>query len=362
MLNKFFRLAFGLAGDRVAVPDATQPDGSVSYNTGYTPPYQANPLLDPTAKNIERDKMNQVLFDVTTGLQEYQVNGAPDWITNAQNGGVAYPYPQWARVRYTDGKIYVSTKAANTSLPTVSPDWFEESGRLLRVTRYLRIAGVQNISVNGGPNTTTGATLFTKLLGMKYAIIDVNGGGGGGGGGVNPTAGNVGLGAPGACGGYGRGLYLSAAIGVSEAVVVGNGGAGGIGGAGGGGSTSSVGSIISAGGGGGGLSSGAGGVAVPSLLGQSSASGSVVGANLIAYGGVPGVPSIAMAATTVGAYGGNGGGTVFGPTTSFSGANANGTSATVMGAGGSGVAILNGAGPANGGDGAAGVVFIYEYE
>lgn len=237
---------------------------------------------------------------------------------------------------------------------------FEPSqGRLLRTLVYTRIAGVQNVSINGGAPTPTGATLFTPLAETAFALCEVQGGGGAGGGAINPTAGQVALGAPGSSGSYGKSNFPIATIGASQAVTVGLGGAVASGLAGGNGGASSIGAILTAGGGGGGSVTTS--VAVPSLLGQTAATAGAAGANMFSCIGVPGGPSIAMAATVVGSYGGQGGGTVFGTPTIFVGGNANGVGATTYGAGGSGTAILNGAGPANGGGGAAGIVIIEEY-
>lgn len=115
-LNKYFRFPFARSGDKTAVPDAVVPGGNVSYDQGYGPDYQLV-KTNPQSKDIERDKMNQVFSDITTAIQEYQQNGTPDWISNAQNGGVAFPYPADARVRYTDGFIYRSLQAANITVP-----------------------------------------------------------------------------------------------------------------------------------------------------------------------------------------------------------------------------------------------------
>lgn len=128
-LSKFFRFPFGTTGDRVPVPDATQPGGDVSYQQGYGPDYSRNPASDPLAKNIERDKMNQVLYDVTAALREYQTTGTPDYITAAQNGGAPFPYSRFAKVRYDSGtgtKVYISQIDNNTDLPTVTSSWSEE--------------------------------------------------------------------------------------------------------------------------------------------------------------------------------------------------------------------------------------------
>jgi hypothetical protein len=124
--TKFFRFAFGVTGDRTAVPDDTQPSGDVSFEQGYGVDYSRDPATDPLAKNIERAKMNALLYDVTSVLQQYQTTGVPLFITAAENDGVAYEYEINAQVRYDGGsgfKTYRSLEDANVALPTDATKW-----------------------------------------------------------------------------------------------------------------------------------------------------------------------------------------------------------------------------------------------
>lgn len=118
---KFFRLPFATTGDKTAVPDAVDSNGNVSYSQGYGFDYQRQ-KTDPAAKNIERDKMNQIMFDITTAIAELQSKGGADFITSALNGGTAYSYGQGAIVNYS-GAWYISLVAANTALPTDATKW-----------------------------------------------------------------------------------------------------------------------------------------------------------------------------------------------------------------------------------------------
>jgi len=124
-MAKYIKYQWASSGDVVAVPDATQGDGSVSYQTGYGAPYSI--AYGSTGyKAIERTKLNGALNDITGVLQQYQGNGFPDFITSAQNGGTAYSYSLNAMVRYDNGtnvSVYRSLKNSNTSLPTVIADW-----------------------------------------------------------------------------------------------------------------------------------------------------------------------------------------------------------------------------------------------
>lgn len=125
MLQKFFRIPFAQSGDKVVIPDATQPDGSVSFTQGYTFDYERDLSYDPDAKPIEREEFNFAMNAVTTAIQQYQVFGTPEFITTADNGGVAYSYEKGARVRYTgDGgttwAVYESLEAGNQDTPPSS--------------------------------------------------------------------------------------------------------------------------------------------------------------------------------------------------------------------------------------------------
>lgn len=121
--QKFIRYLFGETGDRTAVPDATQVDGTVSYQNGYGLDYQRQ-KVDPLAKNIERNKMNQVFYDLSLNQRQYQTVGSAEFIAAADNGGAAYAYPRGARVYYpTDGETYQSLATANVALPTDNTKW-----------------------------------------------------------------------------------------------------------------------------------------------------------------------------------------------------------------------------------------------
>lgn len=126
MTQKYIRYPFASTGDVDTVPDTTQPDNSVSYQEGYSADYSRDLATDPAALPIEREKFNQLMNDVTTDIQQYQQHGTPEFITSADNGGVAYSYSKGDRVRYDDGSgylLYESLINSNTDLPTVTASW-----------------------------------------------------------------------------------------------------------------------------------------------------------------------------------------------------------------------------------------------
>lgn len=122
MNQHFFQFPFGVNGDLAAVPQQSQVSGSVSYQSGYPFDYERDITNDPDALPIERTKMNQILNDVTTALQQYQVMGIPEWITATDNGGVSFPYAKFASVVFS-GVCYVSQVANNTSTPGTDANW-----------------------------------------------------------------------------------------------------------------------------------------------------------------------------------------------------------------------------------------------
>lgn len=120
-MAKWFKTPFANTGDKVAIPDATDPGGNVSYEQGYGPDYE-RPEADPLAKDIERTKYNSTLNDITGAIQVIQQNGVFDWVSAATNGGVAVNYAVGSRVRYTDGFVYEAINATN-ALPTDTANW-----------------------------------------------------------------------------------------------------------------------------------------------------------------------------------------------------------------------------------------------
>jgi len=118
MTTKYIDVPFADGGDKTLVPDAAQVDGSVSYETGYGFDYQRDPdpLIDPLTKDIERDKLNQILNDITVILKDFQDNTVPEW---QEARALGAGYPKEARVQ-RGGVIYTSTVDANATMPPSS--------------------------------------------------------------------------------------------------------------------------------------------------------------------------------------------------------------------------------------------------
>lgn len=173
IMDKYFRFPFAVTGDRSAV-DNVSVDGEVAYDTGYGEEYSLPRLSDPDARNIEREKQNQLFYDITRAIQEYQQFGVPDFITSAQNGGTPFSYSQDAMVRYDDGsttEVYVSRINSNTDLPTDTASW----RKLSVIDLATDITGVLppengGMGVDNGSNTLTleGVVEFTGGFDISF--------------------------------------------------------------------------------------------------------------------------------------------------------------------------------------------------
>lgn len=129
----FTKIAFADTGDKVSIPSATQPDGSVSVAQGYGFDYERDNgagggTPDPLAKNIEREDMNGILNEITASIGEIQQNGFSEWVLTAA------PYPVNATVRHNGvnwrsdvtnnsdepGAVGITSWVDTTAVPTAS--------------------------------------------------------------------------------------------------------------------------------------------------------------------------------------------------------------------------------------------------
>jgi hypothetical protein len=120
----YFRLPFATAGDRTTIPDTGTDE--VNYSDGYPSVYSEDPTT--TGKRIERNEFNELQYQETLAIQQYQQFGVNDFITTADNGGVPFPYSVGAFCRYDDGggfKVYKSLVDSNTALPDTPANWLD---------------------------------------------------------------------------------------------------------------------------------------------------------------------------------------------------------------------------------------------
>ena len=124
----YYVFPFGTdADDLTAIPTAAAVDGSVSYQNGWTVPYQYDLQTNPSALPIPRGQMNELFLQITENIQWLQQYGSPAWITSADNLGTPYPYKVNARVYY-GGLVYESQVSGNTSTPGTDANWIVISG------------------------------------------------------------------------------------------------------------------------------------------------------------------------------------------------------------------------------------------
>lgn len=123
----FFVVPFALSGDKTAIPDPAQGTGDLSYTEGFGIDYEKDPATEPDAKRIPRDQTNQLYFDITSNLRQYQLNGVPEYVTAAQNGGSPVAYELDAYVRFDTGGgvwgVFASLVTANTADPSDATKW-----------------------------------------------------------------------------------------------------------------------------------------------------------------------------------------------------------------------------------------------
>ncbi|HCR3337225.1 TPA: phage tail protein [Morganella morganii] len=117
-MTKIFKIPFATQGDRTAVPDEVQADGSLSYTQGYGYDYERDQATDPAAKDIEREKMNSIFHDITGAVGEIQAFGMPVW---AEEGK---PYALRSIV-YHNKKAWQSKIENNNTEPAAGIAWTE---------------------------------------------------------------------------------------------------------------------------------------------------------------------------------------------------------------------------------------------
>lgn len=87
--------AFAQDGTRTPM-ETTRTDGVVNLDQGYTDDYSRELGVDPSAKAVERDSMNWLLWLMSSNLKDWQEKAYPQWLAQVQ-----YEPPSF--VRYTGG-------------------------------------------------------------------------------------------------------------------------------------------------------------------------------------------------------------------------------------------------------------------
>ncbi len=116
MDNRFFKVPFASNGDTQTIPDETDNEGFVSFNEGWGGDYERDLRTDTRAKPMGRKEMNYVLNAITRNIRQYQTTGFPEFITAADNNGVAFAYGTGVVVMYNN-TLYLSLVSNNVSVP-----------------------------------------------------------------------------------------------------------------------------------------------------------------------------------------------------------------------------------------------------
>lgn len=130
-MTKYIITPWATSGDRTTIPNTGSSAGPVNYLYGYGSDYSLDQSTNPSALDVERVSFNELMFDVTSILQQYQQFGVPWFITTSDNGGSPFSYSKNAAVRYDNGTTqdnYISLKDSNTDLPTVGASWAKTNG------------------------------------------------------------------------------------------------------------------------------------------------------------------------------------------------------------------------------------------
>lgn len=187
-MSKYFRFPFAENGDREAIADGIQASGVVSYQQGWGYDYQRRFGLDPLAKPMPRPKTNQLNYDITSAIKQYQEQGFYDFITATMNDGQPFSYSMGACVRYdmsdaqdgSDIRNFSSKINNNTGNPKSNPNNWQEIGKAVSAYQFTTIntstmltedqAGVILIDATSGnitltlPNTTSPTNYILRRI------------------------------------------------------------------------------------------------------------------------------------------------------------------------------------------------------
>lgn len=122
----YIKTPFAISGDQTAIPDGfpAPVGGEVCFELGFPIKYSQDP--NTTGLRIDRAQSNYMYYILTLNQRQYQTEGAPRFITSAENGGSPFSYDKYATVLYDAGTglaLYQSLINSNTGLPTDTSKW-----------------------------------------------------------------------------------------------------------------------------------------------------------------------------------------------------------------------------------------------
>lgn len=173
MATYFFTYPFAISGDQMAIDTTNPGTGIMSYQQGYPVPYQLDMDTDPAARPVDRQQTNRLMFDITDNLNQYQTHAVPQWVTAAQNLGVALPYDLYAKVRYNVANpgvegagtlVYTNLIQGNITTPGADSSWWA-NGESLSVN----VPETPGVSLPT-TNVPTNIASLTLPQGAKWAV------------------------------------------------------------------------------------------------------------------------------------------------------------------------------------------------
>lgn len=170
---QYIRVPFADSGDKTDVPVEQQSDNSVSFTQGYPLAYSLDPETDPSARRIERDKMNDIFWVITKAIQEIQQTGTAPFITAADNGGTAFTYPKGAHVYY-NGAVYRSLVNNNQLVPGATGSetrWEDVAGNLKLANRLKEIADAGTAAQQAARSNLGLGSAATRAVGSSAGNI-----------------------------------------------------------------------------------------------------------------------------------------------------------------------------------------------
>ena len=178
----YFPYPFATAGDQTAIPETGTDGGAVSWQYGFGTSYSLNLDTDPGALPVPRLNFNYVLYEVTLTLQDLYQHGVPPWITSAANLGTSFPYAKNAITWYSDGNVYKSLAATNTTTPGTDPTKWQLG--LFSPMPQTTVAGTSQTGISNMAYIPNNAALCTISLPATPAdgdefMVEGNGAGGG---------------------------------------------------------------------------------------------------------------------------------------------------------------------------------------
>ena len=175
-MTKIFKTPFAALGDKKEIPDQTQTDGSLSYEQGLGVDYQRD-YEDPQAKDIPREGLNQLLFDITQAIGELQKLGYMQWQPGqyqagerVAEGGIAYK----AARTTTQKPPHADWEVVNeVSTPFTRTIMGRTTAAQVRSDLQLGTAATRNVGVSSGDVLGVGARNWGSMT-TPTANIDFN--------------------------------------------------------------------------------------------------------------------------------------------------------------------------------------------